>query len=180
MSSPYSQQKSPKYSIWIQSQKWQNDFSSFPRQTFNITVIQDYTPTTNAEAEVVGLWRLTKSFRTNIKEKRYPFHHGGLECKSGKSRDTWSNRQVWPWSTEWSRAKVNTVLPREHVAHNKHHLPVTQEITLHMDISRWSISRSESLYSLQVKIETLYTVIKHKTWSLLWLRSSALYCNIQA
>ena len=27
--------------------------------------------------------------------------------KSRKSRDTWSNRQVLPWSTKWSRAKVN-------------------------------------------------------------------------
>ena len=24
----------------------------------------------------------------------------GLERKSRKSRDTWSNRQIWPWSTE--------------------------------------------------------------------------------
>ena len=24
----------------------------------------------------------------------------GLECKSRKSRDTWSNRQIWPWSTK--------------------------------------------------------------------------------
>ena len=27
------------------------------------------------------------------------FSSKGLECKSRKSRDTWSNRQVWPWST---------------------------------------------------------------------------------
>ena len=26
-----------------------------------------------------------------------PFHHRRLECKSRKSRDTWSNRQIWPW-----------------------------------------------------------------------------------
>ena len=37
--------------------------------------------------------------------KSCPFHHRGLECKSRKSRDTWSNRQVWPWSTKWSRGK---------------------------------------------------------------------------
>ena len=37
----------------------------------------------------------------------------GLECKSGKSRNTWSNRQIWPWNTEWSRAKANRRLPRE-------------------------------------------------------------------
>ena len=34
-------------------------------------------------------------------------------CKSRKSRNTWSNRKIWPWSTEWSRTKVNRVLPRE-------------------------------------------------------------------
>ena len=28
-------------------------------------------------------------------------HHRGQECKRRKSRDTWSNRQVWPWSTKW-------------------------------------------------------------------------------
>ena len=36
----------------MQSQKWQNDLCSFPRQT-SITVIQVYAPTSNAEeAEV--------------------------------------------------------------------------------------------------------------------------------
>ena len=33
-----------------------------------------------------------------------------------KSKNTWSNRQIWPWSTEWSRAKANRVLPRERSA----------------------------------------------------------------
>ena len=30
-------------------------------------------------------------------QKRCPFHYKGLECKSRKSRNTWSNRQIWPW-----------------------------------------------------------------------------------
>ena len=34
------------------------------------------------------------------KKKKVLLIHRGLECKSRKSRDTWSNRQVWPWSTE--------------------------------------------------------------------------------
>ena len=67
------------------------------------------------------------------------FHHRGLECKSRKSTDTWSNRQIWPWCTEWSRTKANRVLPREHTGQSKHHLPTIQEKTLHMDITRWSI-----------------------------------------
>ena len=60
-----------------------------------------------------------------------------------KSRDTWSNRQVWPWSTKGSREKANRVLPREHTGHSKHPLPTTQESTLHMDITRWSIPKSD-------------------------------------
>ena len=37
--------------------------------------------------------------RTNT-QKRCPFHYRGLECKSKNLRDTWSNRQIWPWSTK--------------------------------------------------------------------------------
>ena len=45
--------KSPKYSTWVQPQKWQNDLGSFPRQAIQHQVIQVYAPTTNAEeAEV--------------------------------------------------------------------------------------------------------------------------------
>ena len=46
-----------------------------------------------------------------------------------KSRNTWCNRQIWPWSTEWSRAKANIVLPKEHTGRCKHPLPTTQETT---------------------------------------------------
>ena len=45
--------KSPKCSTWMQSQKRQNDLCSFPRNPFNIMVIQVYAPTSDAEeAEV--------------------------------------------------------------------------------------------------------------------------------
>ena len=47
-----------------------------------------------------------------------------------------------------SRAKANTVLPRERTGHSKHPLPTTQEKTLHMDITRWSTLKSDLLYSL--------------------------------
>ena len=29
-------------------------------------------------------------------------------------RDTWSKRQVWPWSTKGERAKVNSFAKRTH------------------------------------------------------------------
>ena len=71
------------------------------------------------------LWRYAKHSRTNTL-KKCPFHHRELECKSRKSRNTCSNRQIWPWNTKWNRAKANRVLPREHTGHNKHSLPTTQ------------------------------------------------------
>ena len=63
--------------------------------------------------------------------KSCPFHYRGLECKSRKSRNTWSNRQIWPWSTERSRTKANRVLPRECTGHSKNPLPTTREDSTH-------------------------------------------------
>ena len=40
-----------------------------------------------------------------------------MKSKYRYSRDTWSNRQAWTWSTKWSRAKANRVLPRECTDH---------------------------------------------------------------
>ena len=51
-----------------------------------------------------------------------PLYHRGLEYKRRKSRDTWSYRQVWPWSTKWNREKANRVMSREHTGHSKHPL----------------------------------------------------------
>ena len=74
--------------------------SSFPRQTFQYHVIQVYAPTSNAEgAEVEWFYEDLQPFRTNT-QKRCPFHYRGLGCKSRKSRNTLSNRQIWPWNAE--------------------------------------------------------------------------------
>ena len=56
-------------------------------------------------------------------------------------------------------------LPREHTGHSKHLFPTTQEMTLHMDITRRSISESDWLCSLQPKMEKLYTVSTYQTWT---------------
>ena len=124
------------------------------------------------------LWRPTRPSRTST-PKRYSFHYRGLECKSRKSRNSWNSRQIWPWSTEWSRANANRALPRERTGHNKHRLPTAQEKTMYVDITRWSTPKSDWLYSLQLKMEKLYTVSKNKTRSWLWLRSWTPYCQIQ-
>ena len=153
----------------------------FQGKPFNIMVIQVYAPTSNAEEaeEVEWLYEDLHDLLELILKKRCSFHYRGLECKSRKSRNTCSNRQIWPWCTEWSRATANRALPRECTGHSKHPLPITEEKTLHMDITRWSIPKSDWLYSLQPKMEKLYTVSKHKTGSWLWHRSWTPYCQIQ-
>ena len=152
----------------------------FQGKPFNITVIQVYAPTSNPEeAEVEWFYEDLQGLLELI-PKTCPFHCRGLECKNRKSRNTWSNRQIWPWNTEWSWAKTNRVLPRKCTGHSKHPLPTTQEKTLHMDITRWSTSISDWLYPLQPKMEKLYTVSKNKTRSWLWLRSWTPYCQIQS
>ena len=140
----------------------------FQGKPFNITVIQVYALTSNAEeAEVEQFYEDLQCLLELIPPKQYPLHYRGLECKRRKSGNTWSNRQIWPWSTEWSKAKPNRVLPRECTGDSKHPLPVAQEKTLHMNITRWSIPKSDWWYYLQPKIEKLYTVSKNKTGS--WL-----------
>ena len=85
----------------------------FQGKPFNIMVIQVYAPTSDAE-EAERLYEDLQDLLELTPPKICPFHHRGLECKCRKSGNSWSNRQIWPWSTEWSRAKANRVLPRTH------------------------------------------------------------------
>ena len=105
---------------------------------FNVTVIQVYALTKSAKKAVVEwFYEDLQNLLELTPQKRCPFHYRGLECKSRKSRNTWSNKRIWPRNTEWSRAKANSVLPRKHTSHSKHPLQTKQEKTLHMDITRW-------------------------------------------
>ena len=72
----------------------------FQGKPFNITVIQVYAPSSNVEkAEVEWFYEDVQEL-LELTPKKCPFHYRGLECKSRKSRNTWSNRQIWLSSTE--------------------------------------------------------------------------------
>ena len=72
----------------------------FQGKPFNITVIQVYAPTSNIEeTEVEWFYEDPQDLLELTPKKICPFHYRRLEDKS-KSRNTWSNRQIWPWSTE--------------------------------------------------------------------------------
>ena len=69
----------------------------FQSKPFNITVIQVYSPTTNAkEAEIAQFYEELKDLLelTPKKKKNVLFIIGDRNAKSRKSRDIWSNRQV--------------------------------------------------------------------------------------
>ena len=73
----------------------------FQGKPLSITIIQVYASSSNAEeAEVGQFYEDLQDLLELTSKKRCPLHYRRLECKSRKSRDTWSNRQIWPWSTE--------------------------------------------------------------------------------
>ena len=150
------------------------DLCSFLRQTIQYHSNSSLCPTSNAEeAEVEWFCEDLQDLLELTPKKDVLFIIGDWNAKVG-SQETPGVTQIWPWSTEWSRANANRVLPGEHTGHSKHFLPTTQKTTLDIDITRWSMPKS--LYS---KMEKLCIVSKKKTGCWLWLWSWAPYCQIQ-
>ena len=111
----------------------------FQGKPFNITIIQVYTPTSNAEeAEVERFCEDLQDLVELTSKKDVLFIIGDWSAK-GRSQEKpgVSGKFGLGVQNEAGRAKANTVLPRQHTGHSKHPLPTTQEKTLHMDITRW-------------------------------------------
>ena len=116
----------------------------FQGKPFNITVIQVYAPTTNAEeAEVERFFEDLQDFLELTPPKNVLLIIGDWNAKV--------ERQETPGVTgkfglgvqnEVEQRLFNRVQLREHTGHSKHPLP-TQEKTLHMDITRWSTPKSD-------------------------------------
>ena len=67
----------------------------FQGKPFNIRVNQLYAPTSNAEEDEVERFNDDLQDLLELTPKnRCSFHHRGLECKSKKSGDSWSNRHM--------------------------------------------------------------------------------------
>ena len=92
---------------------------------FNITVIQVYAPTSNAEETKVEQFHEDLQDLLEITPKKDILFILGRISK------------VQGW------AKTNRVLPRKCTGHSKHPLATTQEKTLHMDITRCSTPKSD-------------------------------------
>ena len=77
----------------------------FQGKPFSITVMEVYASTSNAEeAEVEWFYEDLQDLLKLTPKTVVLFQYKGLEYKSRKSRDTWSSKQMWSWSTKQSRA----------------------------------------------------------------------------
>ena len=164
------------------SQKWQNDLCSFPRQTiqYNITVIQVYVPASNAEeAEVEQFYEDLQDLLELTLKKDVLFIIEGWNAKVEGQETPWVTGR-FGLGVQNEAGQRLTEFCQENALVMANSFPTTQETTLHVDINKWSIPKSDWLCSLQPKMEKLYTVSKSKTWSWLWLRSLVPYYKIQA
>ena len=132
----------------------------FQGKPFSITVIQVYAPTSNVE-EAKQFYEDLKGLLELTPKKDVLFIIGDWNAKVGS--------QEIPGLTAKLGLGVQNeagqrVLPRECTGHSKCPLPTTQKTTLQMDITRWSILKLDWLYSLQLKMEKLYSQ-QNKTWN---------------
>ena len=110
----------------------------FQDKPFNITVIQVYAPTSNAEeAEVERFYEDLQDLLKLILKKYVLFIIGDWNAKVG-------SHEIPGVTGKFGLGLQNEVgqnlveFCQENTCHSKHPLPTTQEKTLHMDTTRWS------------------------------------------
>ena len=110
----------------------------FQGKPFNITVIQVYASTSNAEeAEVERFYEDLQDLLELTPKKDVLFITGDWNAKV-RSQETPGVTGKFFHGVQNKASQRLTVLPRERTGHSKHPLPTTQEKTLHMDITRRS------------------------------------------
>ena len=115
----------------------------FQGDPINITVIQIYAPTSNTEkAEVERFYEDLKDLLelTPPKDVLLIIEDWNAKVGSQETPRVTGKFGLGVWNEAGQRLKI---LSREHTGHSKHPLPKTQEKTLHMDITRWSIPKSD-------------------------------------
>ena len=118
-------------------------FVPFQGKPFNITVIQVYAPSSNAEeAGVERFYEELQDLLELTPKKDVLFIIGDWKAKVGSQEtpEVTGKFGLGMQNEAWQRL---TVLPRKCTGHSKHPLPTTQEKTLHMDITRWSTPKSD-------------------------------------
>ena len=138
----------------------------FQGKPFSITVIQVYTPTSNAEEdEVEWLYDDLQDLLELTPEKDVLFIIGDWNAKVG-SQEIPGATGKFGLEIQNEAGQKLTVLPRECTGHSKHPLPTTSEKTLYMDIDQmvntkigliifFAAKDGEGLYSQQKQNQKL-------------------------
>ena len=143
---------------------------------FNITVIQAYAPTSNAdEPEVKRFYEDLQDVLELTPKKDVLFITGDWNAKVQSQEIPGVTGKFGLGVQNEAGQRIIRVFWRERTGHSQHTLPTAQEKTLHMDITRWSTPKSDWLYSLQPKMEKLYTASNKKTRLSSWTP----YCKIE-
>ena len=109
----------------------------FQGKPFNITVIQVYAPTSNAEeADVEWFYEDIQDLLKLTPPKDVLFIIGGWNTEVG-CQETPGVTGKFGLAVQNEAGQRQIVLPREQTGHSKHSLPTTKEKILHMDITRW-------------------------------------------
>ena len=114
----------------------------FQGKPFNITVIQVYAPTTNAE-EAEQFYEDLQDLLQLTPKKDVLFIIGDWNAKVGGQETPGVTGKFGFGIRNEAGQRLIRVLPREHTSHSKHPLPTTQEKSLHMDITRWLTPKSD-------------------------------------
>ena len=115
----------------------------FQSKPFNITVIQVLAPTSNTEeAEIERFYEDLQDLLELTLLKNVLFIIGDWNAKVGR-QETPGVTSKFGLGVQNEAGQRLIVLPRERTGHSKHPPPTTQEKTLHMDITRWSIPKSD-------------------------------------
>ena len=135
----------------------------FQGKPLNITVIQVYAPTSNAEeAEVEWFCEDQQGLIELTPKKDVLFIIGDWNAKIG-SQEISRVTGKFALGIQNEAGQRLTEFCQENTLVIENTLFQQHEMTIHMDITRWSILKSDLLYSLQPKMEKLYTVSKRKT-----------------
>ena len=128
----------------MQSQKQQNDLSSFSRQTIQYQSISNLFPTSDAEeAEVEWFYKDLQDLLELTPKKDVLFIIRDWNAKVGSQETPGITGKFGLGVENEAEQRLIRILPRERTGHSKHPLPTTQEKTLHMDITRWSTPKSD-------------------------------------
>ena len=113
----------------------------FQGKPFNITVIQFYALTSNAEeAEVEQFYEDLQDLLELTPKRDVFFIIGDWNAKVGSQKTPGVTGKFGLGMWNEAGQKV-IVLPRKCPDHSKHLLPKTEKKTLHMDITRWSTQK---------------------------------------